>query len=105
MLQYPLLQQLSSNPPGLQERRTDLLSIYYAIGHTYLNPVQNLCQEFRNVLARDPQNNSARDWGPQLTLEVACDIVQSRANALLGLHGHRFNTKEQQLNNHNIILK
>ncbi len=61
-------------------------------------------QGFPNVSARGPQNNSARDWGPPLTLEVAYNAVHSRANALLGLQGHQYNTKEQQSNSHNIIF-
>ncbi len=53
----------------------------------------------------DPQNNSARDWRPQSTLEVAYNVVHSHANALLGLQRYQYNTKEQQLNSHSIIFK
>ncbi len=62
-------------------------------------------QGFPNFSARGPQNNGARDWGPLWTLEEAYNVVHSCAKSLLGLHGHQYNTKEQQPNHHNIIFK
>ncbi len=59
-----------------------------------------LHQGFPNFSARDPQNNGARDWGPPSSLEVAYNVGHSRANTLLGLHEHQYNTKEQQPNSH-----
>ncbi len=61
--------------------------------------VHTLGQGFPNFSAHDPQNNSARDWGSPLTLEVACNVVHSHAHALLGLYKHRHQ------NGYNIILK
>ncbi len=56
-----------------------------------------LKQWFPNFLARDPQNNNARDWGPPSTLEVAYNVMHSSANALLGQHRHQNNTKSNSL--------
>ncbi len=61
-----------------------------------------LQQWFPNFSAWDLQNNDTRDRGPPLTLEVADNIIHSYAHTHYKAYG---NTKEQQLNSHNVILK
>lgn len=33
------------------------------------------------------------------------NVVHSRTDALLSLHGYQFNTKQQQLNSHSVVFK
>ncbi len=46
-------------------------------------------QELLNYSAWDPQNNRARACGPPSKLEMAYNVVHSRAHALLDLRKHK----------------
>ncbi len=98
------------------EIRADQYEVFGANANTDIREQHNfdiryilqyyICRGFPNFSACNPQNISARDWGPPSTLEVACNVHGS-THALFGLckHRHHYNPKEQLSYSHNIILK